>query len=42
MNLEELLEMILLQADVMDLKANPDKAAKGTIVEGKLDKGRIR
>ena len=40
LNLEELLEMILLQADVMDLKANPDKAAKGTIVEGKLDKGR--
>ncbi len=39
-NLEGLLEMILLQADVMDLKANPDKAAKGTIVEGKLDKGR--
>lgn len=40
LNLEELLEMVLLQADVMDLKANPDKAAKGTIVEGKLDKGR--
>jgi len=40
LNLEGLLEMILLQADVMDLKANPDKAAKGTIVEGKLDKGR--
>jgi translation initiation factor IF-2 len=40
MNLEELLEMVLLQADVMDLKANPDKAARGTIVEGKLDKGR--
>lgn len=40
MNLEELLEMVLLQADVMDLKANPDKEAKGTIVEGKLDKGR--
>jgi translation initiation factor IF-2 len=39
-NLEGLLEMVLLQADVMDLKANPDKAAKGTIVEGKLDKGR--
>lgn len=39
-NLEELLEMVLLQADVMDLKANPDKAARGTIVEGKLDKGR--
>lgn len=40
LNLEELLEMVLLQADVMDLKANPDKEAKGTIVEGKLDKGR--
>lgn len=40
MNLEELLEMVLLQADLMDLKANPDKSAKGTIVEGKLDKGR--
>ncbi len=40
LNLEELLEMVLLQADVMELKANPDKAAKGTIVEGKLDKGR--
>lgn len=42
LNLEELLEMILLQADVMDLKANPDKQAKGTIVEAKLDKGRDR
>src|SRR5512133_179743 len=40
MNLESLLEMVLLQADVMDLRANPDKSAKGTIVEGKLDKGR--
>ncbi len=40
LNLDGLLEMILLQADVMDLKANPDKSAKGTIVEGKLDKGR--
>ncbi len=40
MNLEELLEMILLQADLMELKANPDKSAKGTIVEGKLDRGR--
>ena len=40
LNLEGLLEMILLQADVMDLKANPNKAAKGTVVEGKLDKGR--
>lgn len=40
MNLEELLEMVLLQADLMELTANPDKSAKGTIVEGKLDKGR--
>jgi translation initiation factor IF-2 len=32
--------MILLQADIMELKANPNKLAKGTIVEGKLDKGR--
>jgi translation initiation factor IF-2 len=40
LNLEELLEMILLQADVMELKANPNKLAKGTIVEAKLDKGR--
>ncbi len=40
LNLEELLEMVLLQADLMELKANPDKAARGTIVEAKLDKGR--
>ncbi|HEY4745749.1 MAG TPA: translation initiation factor IF-2 [Desulfuromonadaceae bacterium] len=40
LNLDELLEMILLQADVMDLKANPNKLAKGTVVEAKLDKGR--
>lgn len=40
LNLDGLLEMILLQADVMDLKANPNKSAKGTVVEGKLDKGR--
>ena len=40
LNLEGLLEMILLQADVMELKANPNKQARGTIVEGKLDKGR--
>lgn len=39
-NLQELLEMVLLQADVMDLKANPDKEARGTIVEAKLDRGR--
>jgi len=39
-NLETLLEMVLLQADVLELKANPDKPARGTIVEAKLDKGR--
>jgi translation initiation factor IF-2 len=40
MNLPELLEMVLLQADVLDLKANPDKPARGTIIEAKLDRGR--
>lgn len=39
-NLESLLEMILLQAEVLDLKANPDKNARGSIVEARLDKGR--
>jgi translation initiation factor IF-2 len=38
--LDELLEMILLQADVLELKANPDKAASGRVVEAKLDVGR--
>jgi translation initiation factor IF-2 len=36
----QLLEMILLQADVMELRAHPDKLARGTIVEAKLDRGR--
>ncbi|MDR3641478.1 MAG: translation initiation factor IF-2 [Humidesulfovibrio sp.] len=40
LGLDELLEMILLQAEVLELKANPNKAAKGHIVEAKLDKGR--
>ena len=35
-----LLEMLLLQADVLELKANPSKLARGTIVEAKLDRGR--
>ncbi len=39
-NLDELLEMILLQAEVLELKANPAKRAKGIIVEARLDKGR--
>ncbi|MFO7764808.1 MAG: translation initiation factor IF-2 [Pelovirga sp.] len=40
MNLDNLLEMILLQAEVLELQANPDKRAKGSIVEARLDKGR--
>ena len=40
MGLEELLELILLQADVMELKADPDLSARGVIVEAKLDRGR--
>ena len=39
-NLDTLLEMVLLQADVLELKANPDRAARGTIIEAELDKGR--
>jgi translation initiation factor IF-2 len=38
--IEHLLEMILLQAEMMELKANPGREARGTVVEAKLDKGR--
>ena len=38
--IDDLLEMILLVADMKELKANPDRAAKGTVVEARLDKGR--
>lgn len=38
--IEELLEMILLQADVLELKADPDMSARGIIIEAKLDRGR--
>lgn len=38
--IEHLLEMILLQAEIMELKANPDKMARGTIIEARIDKGR--
>ncbi len=38
--IEELLEMILLQAEVLELKANPDKLALGHVIEAKLDPGR--
>lgn len=39
-NLDQLLEMILLVADMGDLKANPNRKAKGVVIEAKLDKGR--
>ncbi|WP_395684772.1 translation initiation factor IF-2 [Aestuariivirga sp.] len=39
-NLDRLLEVILLQAEVLDLKANPDREAGGMVVEAQLDKGR--
>ena len=38
--IDELLELVLLQADVMELKADPDRPARGVIVEARLDKGR--
>ena len=37
---EELLEKVILQADIMELKGNPNKRAKGTVIESTLDKGR--
>jgi translation initiation factor IF-2 len=39
-NLDQLLEMLLLVADIADLKANPKRMAQGTVVEAKLDRGR--
>jgi len=38
--MDELLEMVLLTADLMDLRSNPEKQAKGTVIEAKLDKNR--
>lgn len=38
--LDELIEKIQLQAELLDLKANPDRSAEGTVIEAKLDKGR--
>ncbi|WP_199558165.1 translation initiation factor IF-2 [Novosphingobium sp. MD-1] len=38
--LDELIEKILLQAELMELKANPDRAAEATVIEAKLDKGK--
>jgi translation initiation factor IF-2 len=40
LNLEGLLEAINLQAEILELKANPDRPAEGTVVEAKLDRGR--
>jgi translation initiation factor IF-2 len=39
-NLDKLLDMIQLQSEVLDLKANPDREAEGTVIEAKLDRGR--
>ena len=38
LNIDNLLEMVLLQADILDLKANPDRQSKGTVIEARLDK----
>ncbi|PKQ38716.1 MAG: translation initiation factor IF-2 [Actinobacteria bacterium HGW-Actinobacteria-1] len=40
LNIDEILEMILLQAEVLELKANPNATAHGVIIEAKLDRGR--
>ncbi|HXR80128.1 MAG TPA: translation initiation factor IF-2, partial [Saprospiraceae bacterium] len=40
LNVDQLLEKILLEAEILDLKANPDREASGTIIEATLDKGR--
>ena len=39
-NIDQLLEMVLLEADVLELKANPHKQAKGAVIEARLDKAR--
>ncbi|WP_434054115.1 MAG: translation initiation factor IF-2 [Roseibium sp.] len=39
-NLDKLLEMILLQAEVLELKANPERTAEGIVIEAQLDRGR--
>jgi translation initiation factor IF-2 len=40
LNLDKLLDAILLQAELLDLKANPDRTAEGVVIEAKLDRGR--
>ena len=39
-NIDQLLEMVLLEADVLELKANPDKQSKGAVIEARLDKSK--
>ncbi len=40
LNVDKLLEKVLLEAELLDLKADPDRSAKGTVIEATLDKGR--
>lgn len=39
-NINELLEKVILEAELLELKANPNKNAVGTVIEASLDKGR--
>jgi translation initiation factor IF-2 len=40
LNLDKLLEAIMLQAEILDLRANPERAAEGSVIESRLDRGR--
>lgn len=40
LNVDQLLEKIIIEAELLDLKANPDRVARGTVVESKIDKGK--
>ncbi|RMG58231.1 MAG: translation initiation factor IF-2 [Bacteroidetes bacterium] len=40
LNVDDLLEKVIVQADLLDLKANPDREATGTVIEARLDRGR--
>jgi translation initiation factor IF-2 len=40
LNIDSLLEKVLLESEILDLKANPNKRAKGTVIEARMDKGR--
>jgi translation initiation factor IF-2 len=41
LNVKELLDKVMLEAEMLDLKANPDRKAMGTVIESSLDKGRV-